>query len=198
MNRGSLRALGAVLGLAALAGGCGDDEASLEERLRDVQDEIEQRSRNLDLRLRCRDRHTGEPARIQACIARGRETAPTRPQNESAEGGPQRPAGGGANRPDYCAAVAELRKSGEELFAQLRRQNATKREFRATVQEFAEENGDLYTELTRTAPLAIRPKVRTVVAADLAQVGIRRKAAPSKQREQAARQRVTRYNRRTC
>ena len=63
--------MGAVAALAIT--GCGE-EPELEDRLLEIQEEIERAEpgrRNLDRRLACRERHTGDPPRIQACIARG-------------------------------------------------------------------------------------------------------------------------------
>lgn len=63
----------AILLLSTAVPGCGD-EPSLEDRLDDIQEEIKEAEparRPLNLRLRCRDRHIGDPPAIQACIERG-------------------------------------------------------------------------------------------------------------------------------
>jgi hypothetical protein len=65
--------MGAVAVLAGAITGCGEAEPELQDRLLEIQEEIERAEpsrRDLDRRLTCRDRHTGDPPAIQACIDR--------------------------------------------------------------------------------------------------------------------------------
>ena len=111
------------------------------------------------------------------------------------EAAPERAAGDPAR---YCALVAALERRGEEVFADLERDDdATPAEFEDAERRFVTEAAQDLAALQRAAPAALRGDVATFVAAMRGRGGLD-DTPPSEARASAAEKRMRAHEERAC